>query len=409
MKRYKKKKLQKKILFLAGNGRDMKRIVVASDSFKGSLNSLEVAEAAEQGIHKVFPSCEVIKVNVADGGEGTVDALLQTMGGSKVSLVVNDPLGRPVAVGYGILGDGATAVMDMSVASGLPLLSDDERNPSRTSTYGTGQMISDALARGCRKFLIGIGGSATNDAGMGMLSALGFIFKDAAGNVLEGRGADMARVAGIDMSEVDEAVREAEFIVACDVDSPFCGPDGAAYVFAPQKGADSRMVEELDSGMCHFAEFIHETLDQDIKTVPGAGAAGGLGGGFIAFMNARLERGVEMILDTIGFDRMIEGSDLVITGEGRIDFQTLTGKTPYGVMKRARNKGIKVVAVAGSVAQDVMDDIDGFDIVMPVTPVGMPLNEAMNPSVASANVSAAVERIMQIYKKCRMKGNSTRH
>lgn len=403
MKRYKKKNLQKNMLFLEGNDRDMKRIVVASDSFKGSLTSLEVAEAVEKGIHKVFPSCEVVKVNVADGGEGTMEALLQAMGGMKVSLVVSDPLGRPITAEYGILGDGVTAVMEMSAASGLPLLSADERNPSRTSTYGTGQMISDALSKGCRKFLVGIGGSATNDAGMGMLSALGFRFSDAAGNVLEGKGSDMARVADIDMSEVAEAVREAEFIVACDVDSQFCGPDGAAYVFSPQKGADSRMVEELDRGMCHFAELVHKTLGRDIKAVPGAGAAGGLGGGFLAFLNAGLERGVEMVLDAIGFDRMIEGSDLVITGEGRVDFQTLTGKTPYGVMKRARKKGIKVVALGGSVVLDEKDDMGGFDTVMQVTPVGMPLSEAMNPSVAYANVSAAVEKIMKTYEKCRMK------
>lgn len=390
------------MLFLDGNDADMKRIVVASDSFKGSLTSLEVAEAAGEGIHKVCPSCEVIKINVADGGEGTVDALLRTMGGREVSLVVNDPLGRPVNAVYGILGDGVTAVMEMSAASGLPLLSADERNPLMTSTYGTGQMISDALSKGCRKFLVGIGGSATNDAGMGMLSALGFRFSDASGNVLEGKGADMVKVAFVDMSGVREEVKEAEFIVACDVDSPFCGPEGAAYVFSPQKGAGSRMVEELDRGMCHFAELIHKALGRDIKTVPGAGAAGGLGGGFLAFLNARLERGVEMVLDAIGFDRIIEGSDLVITGEGRIDSQTLTGKTPYGVMKRARKQGIKVVALGGSVVLDEKDDMSGFDTVMQVTPVGMPLSEAMNPSVAASNVSATVERIMKMYKKCRM-------
>ena len=376
----------------------MKRIVAASDSFKGSLTSLQVADAVETGVHKVFHSCEVVKVNVADGGEGTMEALLDTLGGRKVALSVKDPLGRSVEAVYGILADGLTAVMEMSAASGLPLLSPEERNPSLTSTYGTGEMIADALAKGCRKFLVGIGGSATNDGGMGMLSALGFRFRDAEGGLLTGIGADMARVAVIEDGAVPEAVKKAEFIVACDVDSPFCGPKGAAHVFSPQKGADPQMVRDLDRGMEHFAEVISASLGKDIRNLPGAGAAGGLGGGFVAFLNARLERGVEMVLDAIGFDSIIEGADLVITGEGRVDFQTLTGKTPFGVMKRAVRKNIKVVAIGGSVALDAADDTSGFDMIVPVTPVGMPLSEAMDPVVATANVSAAVEGIMRTYK-----------
>lgn len=396
MKPYKKRKIT---YFCKAKNRQMKRIVIASDSFKGSLTSLQVADAAEQGIHKVFPFCDVVKVNVADGGEGTMEALLDTLGGRKVAVTVSDPLGRPVNAAYGILSDGVTAVMEMSASSGLPLLKTEERNPSRTSTYGTGEMIVDALAKGCRKFLVGIGGSATNDAGMGMLSALGFRFMDADGNDLKGTGADMAKVERIVTDDVSKAVKEAEFIVACDVDSPFCGPKGAAYVFSPQKGADARMVEELDKGMYHFAEVISRTLCRDIRDLPGAGAAGGLGGGFVAFLNARLERGVEMVLDAIDFDRIIEGADMVITGEGRVDFQTLTGKTPFGVMKRAAKKNIMVVAIGGSVALSETDDVSGFEAIVPVTPEGMPLVQAMNPVVASANVSAAVEKIMRIYKQ----------
>ena len=376
----------------------MKKIVVASDSFKGSLTSLEVAAGAEQGIHEVFPECEVVKVNVADGGEGTMDALRSTLGGQWVTVAAADPLGRPRNVSYVVLGDGNTAVIEMSAASGLPLLEPQERNPMLTSTFGTGEMIVDALSRGCCRFLVGIGGSATNDAGMGMLEALGFRFIDKDGKVLPGRGESMSEVVDIDMSHVSPEVKESEFIIACDVDSPFCGPRGAAYVFSPQKGADPQMVAELDAGMEHLAEVIARVVGKDIKDVPGAGAAGGLGGGFLAFLNSRLERGIEMVLDAIAFDDIIRGSDLVITGEGRVDSQTLTGKTPYGIMKRAQKQNIRTVAISGSVKLGDDDDVSGFDSIWPVTPEGMPLEEAMKAETASENVRETVKKIMLEYK-----------
>ena len=376
----------------------MKKIVVASDSFKGSLTSLEVAAGAEQGIHEVFPECEVVKVNVADGGEGTMDALRSTLGGQWVTVAAADPLGCPRDVSYVVLSDGKTAVIEMSAASGLPLLEPQERNPMLTSTFGTGEMIVDALSRGCRRFLVGIGGSATNDAGMGMLEALGLRFIDKDGKVLPGRGESMSEVVDIDMSHVSPEVKESEFIIACDVDSPFCGPRGAAYVFSPQKGADPQMVAELDAGMEHLAEVIARVVGKDIKDVPGAGAAGGLGGGFLAFLNSRLERGIEMVLDAIAFDDIIRGSDLVITGEGRVDSQTLTGKTPFGIMKRAQKQNIRTVAIGGSVKLGDDDDVSGFDSIWPVTPEGMPLEEAMKAETASANVRETVKKIMLEYK-----------
>lgn len=376
----------------------MKKIVVASDSFKGSLTSLEVAGSAEQGIHEVFPECEVVKVNVADGGEGTMDALCSTLGGKWVTVAAADPLGRPRDVSYVVLGDGKTAVIEMSAASGLPLLEPQERNPMLTSTFGTGQMIADALSRGCRRFLVGIGGSATNDAGMGMLEALGFRFLDKDGKVLPGRGESMSEVVDIDMGHVSEELEESGFIIACDVDSPFCGPRGAAYVFSPQKGADPQMVATLDAGMAHLAGVIARVTGKDVKDVPGAGAAGGLGGGFLAFLNARLERGIEMVLDAIAFDDIIRGADLVITGEGRVDSQTLTGKTPFGIMKRAQKQNIRTVAIGGSVMLGEDDDVSGFDMVIPVTPEGMPLEEAMKTETASANVREAVKKVMLTYK-----------
>ena len=388
------------------------KIVIASDSFKGSLASMEVARSVEMGILDVFPSCDVVKVAVADGGEGTMDALCQTLGGRFIRIPVQDPIGRTIFASYVILEDGNTAVLEMSSASGLTLLTTAERNPMLTSTYGTGQLIDDAIGRGCRRFLVGIGGSATNDAGMGMLTALGYRFLDAEGNELSGAGASLSKVCGIDCSGVSQAVRDSEFIVACDVDSPLYGPDGAAYVFAPQKGADPDMVKALDDGLRHYADVVasytgkipmhggpsctgETSIMKDAASMPGAGAAGGLGYAFVAFFGARLQRGVDMVLDAVGFDSIIEGADLVITGEGRIDAQTLTGKTPYGVLQRASRQNIPVIALAGSVA---LDDSSGFTAIRQITPPDMQLSEAMLPAVASANLRRTISALLQQFR-----------
>lgn len=372
------------------------KIVVASDSFKGSLTSLEVAEAASEGIHEILPECDVVKVDVADGGEGTMDALRRTLGGERVCLEVADPLGRPVMASYVILEDGVTAVMEMAVASGLPLLSVEERNPLKTSTYGTGQLIADALSKGCRKFLVGIGGSATNDAGMGMLEALGVKFHDAEGNLLPGRGESLEKVEDISMDGICEGLLDSSFIVACDVDAPLYGPRGAAYVFAPQKGADEGMVIRLDNGLKHFSQSVARVLGKDVSMLPGAGAAGGMGGGFVAFLPARLERGIEMVLEAIGFDNIIQGASLVITGEGKVDTQTLTGKTPYGVMSHARRQDIPTIVVGGAVTLDENVALEsGFQGVYAVTPAGMPLSEAMKREVAMNNVRNKVKEIIK--------------
>lgn len=388
------------------------KIVIASDSFKGSLASIEVAQSIEMGILDVFPSCDVVKVAVADGGEGTMDALCQSLGGKVVRIPVEDPIGRTINASYVILEDGNTAVLEMSSASGLTLLTPAERNPMLTSTYGTGQLIDDAIGRGCRRFLVGIGGSATNDAGMGMLTALGYRFLDAEGNELSGAGASLSKVCGIDCSGVSQAVRDSEFIVACDVDSPLYGPDGAAYVFAPQKGADPDMVKALDDGLRHYADVVasytgkipmhggpsctgETSIMKDAASMSGAGAAGGLGYAFVAFFGARLQRGVDMVLDAVGFDSIIEGADLVITGEGRIDAQTLTGKTPYGVLQRASRQNIPVIALAGSVA---LDDSSGFTAIRQITPPDMQLSEAMLPAVASANLRRTISALLQQFR-----------
>ena len=340
------------------------KVVVASDSFKGCLTSMQVAEGVEAGIRKCCPDCQVVKLAVADGGEGTVDALLETMGGRRVSAEVSDPLGRPCMAEYAILNDEVTAVMEMSSASGLTLLKHEERNPLLTSTYGTGQMIADALDRGCRRFLIGIGGSATNDAGMGMLEALGCRFLDQEGNQLRGCGESMTRVVTIDMSDLRPEVNESEFIVACDVDSPFHGPEGAAYVYGPQKGATPEMLIHLDDGLRNMADLIAREMGIQVADMPGAGAAGGLGGAFKAFLNAGLRRGAEMVLEAIGFDEIIKDADLVITGEGRIDAQTMTGKLPYAVARRAGAQGIPVLAICGAAE---IQSHPSFTAICPIT------------------------------------------
>lgn len=369
------------------------KIVVASDSFKGSLSSTEVATAAARGIKSVYPDCEAVAVSVADGGEGTVDAVVEALGGKIVTATVNDPLGRPILARYGVVGK--MAVIEMAAASGLTLLTDEERNPWLTSTYGTGEMIMDAVKRGCRDFLVGVGGSATNDAGMGMLQALGFRFYDIDDQeIIDGCGGRLQDVVRIDDTGVMDAVCQCRFTVACDVDTPFCGSEGAAYVFAPQKGADMEMVTRLDSGMVAFAKVIEKTYGIDVTPMAGAGAAGGMGGGFYAFLSARLKRGVDMVLDAIDFDSIIRGADLVITGEGKIDYQTVKGKTAAGVLARAKAQDIPVVAIAGRV--EMCDSVAqmGFAGVYAIWEEEMPLEVAMQSNTAAANVEQTVKKIV---------------
>lgn len=372
------------------------KIVIASDSFKGSMSSLDVATAASAGVMDVYPDSEIVSVNVADGGEGTVEAIVDALGGEIVKVQVSDPLGRKIETSYGIAGE--TAILEMAAASGLPLLTVEERNPWATSTLGTGEMIMDAIARGCRKFLVGIGGSATNDAGVGMLQAMGFRFYDANGEfITQGCGGMLGSIARIDDSLVSAAVKESQFTVACDVDTPFCGPEGAAPVFAPQKGADAEMVKRLDEGMASFAKVITEKYAIDIVPVAGAGAAGGMGGAFRAFLGATLKKGIDMVLDAIDFDTTIQGANLVITGEGKVDFQTAKGKTAAGVLNRAKQQHIPVVAIGGCV--EMCDSLVqmGFAGIYPILEEKVPLEIAMQRDFAMNNVRKTVAKIVPNY------------
>lgn len=376
----------------------MKKIIITCDSFKGSLGSEEVGVAASEGVRMADDSIETLVVAVADGGEGTVDALVRGLDGHYVNCTVCGPLGAPVEARYGISGDGATAIMEMAQASGLTLIPESRRNPLYTSTFGTGQMIADALGRGCTTILMGIGGSATNDGGMGLLSALGVRFFDEDGSELKPSGESLEKIAAIDLNGMDRRARSATFRIACDVDNPLYGPDGAACVFAPQKGADAEAVERLDRGLRNYARIVEKTTGRDVAAMPGAGAAGGLGACFAAFFRSALEPGIELMLNAIHFDEIIAGADLIITGEGRLDSQTVHGKTPYGVLCAGRRQGIPVVAIGGAVTAYAELAAAGFRAVFPVVPGPCTLAEAMDAATARRNVANTVAQIVRLFQ-----------
>jgi len=354
------------------------RVVVAPDSFKGSLSALRVAEAMERGIRTVFPEAEVLKVPIADGGEGTVEALVAATGGRVEHATVRGPLGEPVRALWGVLGDGETAVVEMAAVSGLPLVPEARRDPRATTTFGTGELMRAALDAGLSKLVIGIGGSATNDGGAGMARAFGIRFLDASGRELPDGGAALSRLDRIDLSGLDPRLARAEILVACDVDNPLTGARGASAVYGPQKGATPEMVRELDAALAWFAAVARASTGRDVAEVPGAGAAGGLGAGLLFFTPARLRPGVAIVLEAIGFDEMVKDAHLVVTGEGRTDFQSAMGKAPAGVAAVARRHGVPVVCLAGGLGQGA-DDLmsQGVDALASIVPQPMTLEECM--------------------------------
>ncbi len=327
------------------------KIVVAPDSYKGSLTSPEAARIMQMAIKMEFPDVEVIRAPMADGGEGTVEVLVESCGGEIKRAQVTGPLGEPVESFFGVLPDG-TGVIEMAAAAGLPLVPPEKRNPMRTTTYGVGELIKAALDEGCRKIIIGIGGSATNDAGAGMAQALGAKLLDAEGKQIGFGGGELLRLEKIDLSEMDPRVKETKFIIASDVNNPLYGPEGAAYVYAPQKGATPAQVVELDRALRKFAEVVERDLDKEIADVPGAGAAGGLGAGLMAFLDAELRMGVAVVMEVTNFEEKVKDADLVITGEGKIDSQVKFGKALLGVARVAQKYGVPVVAIAGQVDED---------------------------------------------------------
>lgn len=371
------------------------KFVFASDSFKGSLSSQRISELLEQSARQVFPGCETVKLAVADGGEGTADTVTKALGGVWRTIPVKGPLGEERRAAYGLLPGGG-AIIEMAAASGLPLVPEEQRNPLYTTTFGVGQMIADALEQGCREFWLAIGGSATNDGGMGALEALGVRFLDEKGAPLPGIGASLERVRSVDTSGLLPQAREAKFYVLCDVDSPLTGEQGAAFVFAPQKGADAPTVVRLDRGLCQYADVAAAHLGQDLRNVPGAGAAGGLGFGLMAFLQAQLRPGVEAVLNLLDFDRKIKGADLVVTGEGRMDSQSARGKVPAGVGKRCLQAGVPAVAIAGSLGHgyEAIYDCGIRSVVTTVSGI-MPLQEAMER--AEELYRDAARRLFSLY------------
>jgi len=373
------------------------KIVIAPDSFKGSLTALQVAEAIEQGFKKIFPDAQIEKVPMADGGEGTVQSLVDATGGQLLTELVTAPLDDQIQADYGILGDGKTAVIEMAAASGLPLVAEEKRNPMYTTTYGTGELVKAALDRGCRKFIIGIGGSATTDGGAGVAQALGARLLDADGKDIAFGGIGLRDLAKIDISTIDERIAESETVVACDVDNPLTGPRGAAYVYSPQKGASPEEVKLLDAYLERFAEIVKRDMDKDVKETPGAGAAGGLGAGLMAFLNAELKLGIDIVIEASKLPEQMEGASLVITGEGELDFQTVYGKTPIGVAKVAKQKNIPVLAIAGGIKKGAETSYEeGIDAMMSIAPGPISLDEAIEN--AAELVSSAAEKAARIIK-----------
>ena len=325
----------------------MKKCVVVSDSFKGTVSSREICEIAQRVIPRHFPACEVVCIPVADGGEGTVDCFIQAMGAQRVEVTVTNALGEKSAAAYARIGE--LAIIEMAAAAGLPQVG-ALRCPGTATTYGVGELIAHAVDSGCRKILLGLGGSATNDGGCGCAAALGVRFYDADGQSFVPVGDTLGRIARIDTAKADELLRSVEITVMCDVTNPLYGPTGAAYVFAPQKGADAEKVKSLDAGLRHFGDVIRSQYGLDVGAMPGAGAAGGMGAGCVALLGGTIQSGIDAVLDVTGFDRQLEGADLVITGEGRIDSQSADGKVISGVARRTRAKGVPLIAIAGGIA-----------------------------------------------------------
>ena len=374
-------------------------IVIAIDSFKGSLSSMEAGKAAAEGIKRANPQAETVVRPLADGGEGTVEALVQGMGGVLQKISVTGPLGDPVDCTYGIIEETKTAVLEMSGAAGITLVPDEKRNPLYTTTYGVGEAIKDAIQKGCRRFLVGIGGSATNDGGAGMLQALGFGFLDKEGRQIPHGAIGLKHLASITTDHILEELSECEFQIACDVENPLCGEKGASAVYGPQKGATPKMIEDMDAWLLRYARLAKEKFQKADENYPGTGAAGGLGFAFLTFTNAALMSGIQIVLAETQLERYISKADMVITGEGRLDGQTAMGKAPVGVAELAKKYNLPVIAFAGSVTKDAKEcNQKGIDAFFPILREITTLEEAMEPERAKNNLIDTAEQVFRLLK-----------
>ena len=371
------------------------KIVIAPQAFKGSLSALNVANAVQEGVRRIFPDAQILSCPVADGGDGTLETLVESSGGKIMETNVTDPIGKPIAAQWGAMGDGNTAVIEMARTSGLALLTLEERDPLNATTYGLGEIIVSALNRGFRKFIVGIGGSATNDAGAGMAQALGIKLIDREGRNLAFGGAALQNLSSIDISGIDQRVLESNFQIACDVNNPLTGPEGASAVYGPQKGATEENVRQLDSALGVFAEVAKRDLGKDISNLEGAGAAGGLGAGMIAFIEGHLRAGVDIVLDTVNLAEKLEHADLVITGEGSIDFQTVYNKAPIGVARMARAQGIPTIGISGMLGENYqIVHNHGIDAALSITNGPISLEKSLQN--APSLISEAVEESLRL-------------
>ncbi|WP_195573906.1 glycerate kinase [Paenibacillus sp. 1001270B_150601_E10] len=371
--------------------------LLAPDSFKESMTAKEVCIAMEEGMRKVYPDAEYIHVPMADGGEGTVQSLVDATGGKIYEAEVTGPLGQPVKARYGIMGDGVTAAIEMASASGIHHVTKETKNPFITTTYGTGELIRECLDKGITKIIIGIGGSATNDGGTGMAEALGVRFLNAAGQSIPRGGGSLDQLATIDVTGLDERLKHVEMIVACDVTNPLCGEHGASHVFGPQKGATREMVKVLDDNLAHYADIVREQLHKDVRDIPGAGAAGGLGAGLLIFTQATLQRGIDIVIEYTGLKAKLAEADYCLTGEGGMDFQTKFGKTPYGVAKAAKEANTKVIAIAGYIGEGIEALYDeGIDAIFGIVPGAAELEKVL--AEGPQNVSRTCENIARLIR-----------
>lgn len=372
------------------------KVVVAVDSFKGSMTSMEAGMAVKAGVLAAHKDAEVIVKPLADGGEGTTDALIEGLNGERVDVTVTGPYHEPVNAYYGYLKDTNTAVMEMASAAGITI--SEQKDPMIATTYGVGEMILHAINKGIRNFIIGIGGSATNDGGIGMLEALGFTFLDKDGQDTGEGGQALAKVASVRLSDNAELLSQCNFKIACDVTNPLCGFQGATYIYGPQKGVTSEMLPVLDAGMENYAKVTSQTIGKDNMNASGAGAAGGLGFAFLSYLNGELTPGIQLILNAVHLEDEMKNADVVVTGEGRLDHQTAMGKAPVGVAKLGKKYGAKTVAFAGSVTKEaVACNEAGIDAFFPIVRGISTLEEAMDPDNAKSNMTAAAEQVFRLF------------
>lgn len=375
----------------------MKKVVIAMDSLKGSMTSLEAGTVIQEAIHMVQKETEVVVKPLADGGEGTTEALIEGLHGERIEKIVTGPLKEPVMAVYGWIEESKTAIMEMASAAGIVLLKEEERNPWEATTYGVGELIKDAVLRGAKKIILGIGGSATNDGGIGMLQALGYEFLNQEGNPV-GEGAKvLSEIQTIEKKKDAISLEHCQIEVACDVNNPLCGENGATYVFGPQKGVKMEERESIDKAMSHFADVTETFLGVDQREIKGAGAAGGLGFALVAYLQATLRSGIDLVLEAVNLEGALQGADLVVTGEGRLDHQTAMGKAPIGVAKLAKKHSIKVIAFAGSVTKDArVCNEKGIDAYFPIVRGVTTLEEAIKKENAKENLKAAAEQVFRL-------------